>query len=347
VPDLIPATPPEPARPFDEAEFLRRTFDRSLEQMERSRTYFEDLLKRTFWAIGVVLALILAGGGILGFRTWSDIQTRMNSKLSETQAAIEKQGQQAIVDTNKEIHDRAEAAFKQENIKAFVRQVAKEKTESELGTVIKQSVGEQVAARVKAQEPQINSAVVQETKRAVEGLNPYISSEVQKKTNEGLTPFRNQVEAYQEILSVSTSALLARNGNALAYDQITGTAKQATNPAIREICVSTLNVIYLEANSGIYSTRTFNTPKEPTEMVAMLNDPNQLIRWAAVDSLSNKNEKRIVPKLIEIINHDSSLWVREAAYHALQSLTGQNFEVLQVDQWNSWWEGNKHNWPPK
>jgi len=132
VPDSISPTLPVPAKSFDEAEFSRRAFDRSLEDMERSRAYFEDIFKRTFWAIGVVLALILTGGAILGFRSWSDIQTRMDSKLSETQAAIERQGQQAIADTNKQIHDRAEAAFKEENIRAFVKQVAKEKTESEL-----------------------------------------------------------------------------------------------------------------------------------------------------------------------------------------------------------------------
>lgn len=79
----------------------------------------------------------------------------------------------------------------------------------------------------------------------------------------------------------------------------------------------------------------------------LLDDPNQLIRWAAVDGLSHKNDKSIVPMLMEIINHDNSLWVREAAYHALQSLTGQHFEILQADQWNSWWEASKVNWPPQ
>jgi hypothetical protein len=29
--------------PFDEAEFLRRTFDRSLDEMKRTREYFETL----------------------------------------------------------------------------------------------------------------------------------------------------------------------------------------------------------------------------------------------------------------------------------------------------------------
>src|SRR5437879_10701303 len=133
-----------PKASFDEAEFLRRTFDRSLSEMDRSRDYFEALFKRTLWAVGIIVALILAGVGFLGFRSWSDVQSRMETKLQETQTAITVRGQQAIQDTDKVIRDRAEAAFKDESIKSYVRQVAKEKTSSELSGVIQRTVAEQV-----------------------------------------------------------------------------------------------------------------------------------------------------------------------------------------------------------
>ncbi len=336
-----------PNAPFDEAEFLRRTFDRSLSEMDRSREYFETLFRRTLWAVGIVVALILAAGSLLGFRSWSDVQVRMDSKLQETQAAIVARGQQAIQDTDKVIRDRAEAAFKDESIKSYVRQVAKEKTSSELGSVIQQTVAEQVATRVKAEEPQINRTVVQETKRAVESLTPVISSEVDKKSSQALTPLRSQIETYQEILNVSTLALLARNGNAATYDQLELIAKQTTNPVLREICVSTLNQIYLEMNAPIYAGRNFNQPKDTPELKKLLDDPNFTTRWAAVDALAAKGEKDIVPKLIEFINHDNSMWVRNAAYQALKTLTGQKMEKLQREQWNHWWDENKANWPPK
>jgi hypothetical protein len=342
-----PVQPQGPSSPFDEAEFLRRTFDRSLAEMDRSRAYFETLFKRTTWAIGILVVLIVAGGGVLGFRSWSDVQQRMNDKLRETQGAIEARGQQAILDTDKLVRDRAEAAFKEENIKTFVRQVAKEKTEAALTGVIRQAVGEQVSARIKAEEHQITKTVIKETKEAVDNLSPHISGEVQKRTDAALGPLRQQIAGYDEIIRVSTLALLARNGDGAAYDNVERMDQETQNPVLREICLSTLNQIYVEANVPFYTSRHFTIERTVDDLKRLLDDPNPLIRWAAVDTLGEKQQKDIVPKLVDIINHDNSLWVRRAAYQALATLTGQNIQRLERDQWNKWWEANKGNWPPK
>jgi HEAT repeat protein len=339
---------PEPEKPFDEAEFLRRTFDRTLREMDRTRTYFEGLFKHTLWAISIVVALILTGGGILGFRSWSDVQGRMDVKLQETQQAITARGQQAIQETDKIIRDRAEAAFKDESIRGYIRQVAREKTGTELSNLIRQTVSDQVGVKVKQEEPQIKETVVQETKRAVDNLTPNISSEVDKKTSQALAPLRAQIESYQEILNVSTLALAARGGNALAFDQLVRIGSLTTTPAgIREISIDTQNAIYLEMNSPLYAGRAFKDSKDAPELKRLLDNPDPFTRWAAVDALAAKGQKDVVPRLMEMINHDNSLWVRGAAYQALQGLTGQTFEKLRLDQWNSWWEANKANWPPK
>ena len=141
-----------------------------------------------------------------------------------------------------------------------------------------------MATRVKAEEPQINKTVVQETKHAVDNLTPHISSEVDKKSSQALAPLKSQIDSYQEILNLSTLALLARNGNAGAYDQLEQTATLTTNPVIRELCVSTQNQIYLEMNAPIYTGRTFKQPKEVPELKGLLNNPDFATRWAAVDA---------------------------------------------------------------
>src|SRR5712692_5714798 len=108
---------PKPENPFDQAEFLRRIYDRSLQEMERTRDYFENLLNQTIAAIGVIVVVATTAIGILGFRSWNDIQTRMETKLQDTQHAIEGKGQQAIQETDRIIRERAEAAFKEETSK--------------------------------------------------------------------------------------------------------------------------------------------------------------------------------------------------------------------------------------
>lgn len=111
--------------------------------------------------------------------------------------------------------------------------------------------------------------------------------------------------------------------------------------------MSAINEIYLEMNSGIYQGQSFTEPKDVPQLKSLLNNSDFRMRWAAVDSLAAKGEKDVVPQLIEMINHDNSMRVRGAAYQALQTLTGQKIDKLQRESWNSWWNANKANWPPK
>src|SRR5712692_3863425 len=76
------------------------------------------------------------------------------------------------------------------------------------------------------------------------------------------------------------------------------------------MCVSTINEICVEMNVPFYTSRHFKAEKTVDELKRLLYDLNALNRWAAVDSLAEKNHKDIVPKLIEVIKHDNSLCVR-------------------------------------
>lgn len=348
---LSGVAPPTQEPRFDEAEFLRRTFDRSIQEMERSRAYFEKLLK---WTYTSVVLLISVGIGLFvffWFRSWSDIQRQMDTELTKTKDAIVEEGKKTIAETEKDIRVKAANIFKEENIKKYVRDVAREKTGSELSGIIKQTVNDKVALQIKAEEPQIRNTVVSETKKAVKDLNPFISSEVklqvEKQSSESLEPLRKQFKNYKEISEISALALIARNGNGRAYDKIQQIASSTKDANIKEICVSTINQIYVDMNQAVYSGMKFTPEKTVEELKKLLDDPNPLTRWASVDGLAAKKDKSVVAKLIEIINHDDSMWVRRAAYQALKGLTGQKFENFQQEQWNEWWKQNKEGLPPK
>jgi len=330
---------------FDEAEFLRRTYALSLQEMERSRAYFEMVLKRTFWALGVLVGIGLFLLAFFSVRSWNDVQARMDQQLKETQDAIQSKGRETIKQTEENIRKQAELAFQQDSLKRYIREVASEKTERQLSSIIERAVTEQVAGKVREEEPRIEKITVDQTRRALDAMSPSINALVTKKVNEEVGPIRQQQTALEHMLTVNTAVIQARNGDGKSYDAVRQLAVLSPDPNIKSICVSTLNQIFLEMNGGIYLSRNFLSPKSIEEMKALLNDPSPLIRWAAIDSLAAKGEKGVVSKLVFMSTHDDFLIVRKAAFEALRALTGQKFENFQEDGWSQWWEKNKGNWP--
>jgi len=163
--------------------------------MDRTRSYFETLFSERCGPLGC-RHVDFIWWRFPGVPQLERRQSRMDTKLQETQRPLLARGQQAILETDRAFATEQKLLSKRKH-KAYVRQVAKEKTGAELTGVIRQTVGEQVAERVKAEEPQIKSTVVQETKRAVDEQKPYISAEVQKQSSETLAPLRTQVESYK------------------------------------------------------------------------------------------------------------------------------------------------------
>jgi len=332
---------------FDEAEFLRKTYELSLREMERSRAYFERLIKLTGSALGIVVVVVSVALGIFGVRTWKDVESGMAQKLKQTQDAIQAKGAETINETEANIRKQAERAFQQDNLKAYIRQVAKEKTEQQLSALIERAVTEQVAARVREEEPRIQKITTDETRRALDALSPSISAQVSKRVNEEVAPIRQQEAALAQMLTVNTAVIQARNGDGNSYDTVRKLAALSPDPNVKAICTSTVNQIFLEMNSGFYTGRNFVSPKSVEEMKGLLDDPHPLTRWAAIDGLATKGEKGIVPKLIFMSTHDDYLVVRKAAFQALRALTGQNLENFQEEAWAAWWEKNKADWPSK
>jgi len=317
----------------EQEKFLRELYDLTLRDMERTRNYFEALLRTTMVAGGIIIAVGLFVFGFLSFRTWSDVERNIVAK-----------GEAAIAEMDTHIRDRAEKAFQEDSIRQYVRDVAKQKTEQELSKIIRDTVTTQVATTLKNKEAEIGKVVSGETKRAVEALSPRITAEVDNQVRVSLGPLRQRVDEFQEVLNTGTLAILARNGNGKAYDQLERVSTEAKDPVLREISVSTINQLFVEYNGGIYPGRRFTQQKTAEEMKELLKSDDVLVRWAAVDGLAAANEASIVPSLIHLINTDSSMFVRRAAYVALGSLTKQQIAVLDKRGWNDWWDKNKSIW---
>ena len=143
---------------------------------------------------------------------------------------------------------------------------------------------------------------------------------------------------------MSTLAILASHEDGDAYDKLVALGT-STDPDIRSISISTQNEVYLQMTQTLRTSRSFTTLQTNDQMIALLNDPNPLTRQAAIEGLVNQRDNTIVPKLLDMAEHDPALFVRRDAYFGLQGLTGQTIEPLQLGKWKNWWQQNKDHWP--
>jgi hypothetical protein len=247
---------------------------------------------------------------------------------------------------SEKILKRVEEEFRTEKMREVIRSVALEQTKSGLSDVIQRTVGDQVTEAIKAQTPKIQQTVIEETRKSVSGLAPTIDKAVKQAATEAEGRVQNRIAQWEDLIHVQTLAILARNGSGVAYDQLIAIANKTQNPAIREIGTTTQNQVFLEM-SQVRFARHFIEKKSGQQLLDLLNDSSPLIREVAIDELVQLKNKSIVPKLLDMAEHDQYILVRRAAYDALRALTGQQIEPLDMKQWKEWWEKNKSTWPAK
>lgn len=213
-------------------------------QVSESRQAFERYYKLTLGSILLIATIVVAATFWLLGRQFADIE-----------ATVQESADKQIQLLQEEVRNRIDEEFRTERIQSLIRDVVREKTERGLRASIQQAVVQHVETRVKAEQPSINRTVLEETKKAVSQLEPSIRTEVSKRVDAALIPFNTRMKQTEEILRVGTLAILARNGDGGAYDQLMGLGQTSKNPDVRSISVTTYNQIYLEFSSALYMTR--------------------------------------------------------------------------------------------
>jgi HEAT repeats len=144
---------------------------------------------------------------------------------------------------------------------------------------------------------------------------------VAKQTQAAESRIQAQISPYGEVIRASTLAALARNGDGTAFDMLMGMT-QSPNTDIQQLAISTRNAVYMEyaqAESLGYLQQVFRPQKNKDELLKIISDPQPLMRKAAADGLCNLNEKSSVSQLLEIMRHDPTILVRQAALSCVDS----------------------------
>jgi HEAT repeat protein len=99
----------------------------------------------------------------------------------------------------------------------------------------------------------------------------------------------------------------------------------------------------------------FHAPQAYQALYDKLHSPNPTDRMNAILGLKNLGTKDVVPTLLAMLN-DPELQVRQVANFALQSLTGEKFNLpprvssqepaVPTQHWHAWWRQHGANFVP-
>lgn len=267
------------------------------EQSEKDRAYFDHLFKRTVWFLGLLLAASAAVIAFFGIHTLSQLREEMRVTTREE-----------LRKAQNEVRDRIDAEFKTQNIHELVRQVAKERTERELSSLIKQTVDVQVALGVRAEEPRITRTVSDQTRQAVDRLSPVINSHVAAEVDRAVTQEVNQrMAAFDRSLTalgeLADMGMRMRIGLRSGLEDLTSRTRSADSELERKRA------------KGLLTRITADYEAFP---------------------IAEYPGGRPIPLLVQVIRSDKNLNAVAAAFIALRKVTGQQFTMFDfggVERW--------------
>ncbi|MGC2464789.1 MAG: hypothetical protein WA517_06295 [Candidatus Acidiferrum sp.] len=298
---------------------------------ESNRKVFLDIMK----IVSIPLSLIILVAAFFGIKSISDIKDALqNEARRETQSEISRM--------QTEIRNRLDEQFKAQALQTMVKEAARESTKAAAEPLIKAEVQAQVRAGVDALRPTIVAAATQQAQTAVKQIGPQIDSLVKKtvdtKVSTEVDPVIATIKAEADVQLLITRL---NAGDAQAFDTLNRLPLDM-DPQRKNVVIAALRVAVAAHNSGMYFGRTFNTPQSENQLITHLSDPDSYGREAALDTLIQKKNLSLLPRIVEMMSADPSINVRCSAYRAFDNWTVQTFQCLDPAA-TLWWEANKKN----
>ena len=325
-------------------------------QIERDRSFYKHL----YGFAASFLAFMVAVAGVFSYTSVTQMRTDMKASVDAELVALRLQAKatsseaQATVKTElanvrTEVQKRIDTEFQSENITNLVANAARERTEKELSGIIRSETSIQVAKGIKDQTPAIKKTVEDQTREAVTTLEPTIKASVDKATQEqvkaSVVPIQSQMATYGEFIRVGNLAILARGDDRPAFDYLMqialGDKPESANQELRKVADSTAGAIIAELKGAAFRTvYNFSEKQTPESLKRFMSSSNKRDRMAALDNYP-KDDKSVLPMLIQLIAQDSSIQVVNRAVENFNALTKQSFEFWRTQPIIEWWEKNR------
>jgi hypothetical protein len=339
-----------------EVERQSKYLDFAQTQIERDRAFYKHLYTVTGTFIGVLLAI----AGIFSYSSISqmraDIKQSVDAELSlvhsQATAATENAKvtvQQELANVRTEVEKRIDTEFRSENIAQMVATAAKQRTESELESIIRSNVATQVQTGIRAQSADIQREVANQTKQEVQQLQPaiskIISDQLAKQVKDSVAPVEAQMKLYGDTISVERLSILAESGDRHSFDQLAGIGF-SDNPDVstdvKKLAQSTVRGVVKQYNNALRRMHyNFNSKLSNDEMLTVLKtSPNAQDRVAALDNLP-QTDAALLPTVVKTIQNDPDLEVVTTAFMVFDNITKQSFYFPDFVGVTAWWTNNR------
>ena len=149
---------------------------------------------------------------------------------------------------------------------------------------------------------------------------------------------------YAAYIQIGNLAILARSDDRQSFDYLVqvalGGKPESANSELRKVADSTVVAIISEKTSGVRIGKNFKEPQTPEAMKRFMVSRIPGDREAAVDNYP-REDKSILPILVQLIRTDDSITVRQRAVERFNYLTKQSFEFWKSKEVLEWWEKNR------
>jgi hypothetical protein len=330
---------------------LREVLAFTESENQKHRDYFQMLYKWTAGALTIIVVVIASIVAFVGWHTVEDIRKQAQNATQEEIENIRQQSKETLgkqtSDIQAQITTKLDNEFKTDAIRQTVQSAAKQQTAGALLPIITSEVRTQVSAGVKSEQQNVQRSLIEEVHHSVEDLKPTIDKEVNNTVHESvnsavtaqvdsqITPRLKQLENSAQL---STLINQAESGDAISFDTL---VRMSADPQVlqnvRDLALKVAKSIVASNDSGIYVSRTFNDNPTESKKIAYLNNPDQFIRQAAVDSIPEEYWKGHLDQLFTMLTSDTDIRVRVSAFNRFRQITQIKAEALDNQTVWQWW----------
>jgi hypothetical protein len=341
--DLIRAVRAEISHRDSYLEFAQK-------QMELDRAKLSSFLKFALVVSSLAALGISAftSNSLKGFR--EDLADSGKNAILAATSRADASVQSAVTEYGKVLDRRFADEFAGEKIQSRIKTELQGLTDRELRELVATISEDKVEKAVSAAQPGIQRTINSSAENIVRELAPTIQGAVSKEINtqveDSVAPVRKGLGELEASLKVQKAigglSNVALNRSALEYlvEVAKGARPESAYPDVRKLAANQAEFWSVALDPSILSAPEYHGNVNRMVLKERLKTGNYQQRSLALGAYP-KDSPDFLAVMVDVARHDESLQIGIVALGKIYELTGKQFNILKLDELNSWCVSSK------